>query len=625
MKNLFKNSYIALAVLALGFSACTEEVEYNPAEVPATAQVYFSNTNGAQIDLAKEATSFDIAVSRAEAGAAASIDVYVTADESANAVFDFPATVEFADSAVSAVYTVNVKEGVELEYSVFHNINLSIDESLATPYGNSSYTFQVGVPAPWSEWAAIAGHETATYTFTQYVSGSYPVEVSYREHQIETNRAQFMFYTTGIGTLSDFVVEYDKNTGMCQVPAGQAFLTHSTYGPVFVSDLVNYPFVIKDGDGNPIEMTYENQPCTYDAETGLFTLNLIYYIDKNLGSSASGYFAYGTETIQLAGFKQYDYSLAMQYRGNYVDNNGTNNAVISTTKGVDVAKYLMTVISADEDANAAIQGMLKGEVPCDTLTEGGFYAYPIAESGKYKALAITFDAEGNALEAYSTDFEFWVAGDSNPWQSLGYAMYTDDVILPLFGNPVMSYYVEVLENKDQPGLFRMVDPYGPEFPLYPYASSYAEGSYIEIDATDAEGVWIEGWQTTGLDVQNNGLMDITSMAWYQANAQGATKEDAKEAGFCGIYAEGVITFPVDGILTGIGGKAYYSNRNGAFALDLNTLVESIPAEVAAARSAAGRTHFGFNLNYNFEMGVKKAAGFKKIDNSFLTLKDAVIE
>ena len=160
MKKLFKNSYIALAVLALGFSACTEEVEYNPAEVPTTAQVYFSNTNGAQIDLAKEARSFDIAVSRAVAGAAASIDVNVVADSLANTVFDFPATVEFADTATTAVYTVNVKEGVDLEFEVYHNINLSIDEPLATPYGNSTYAFEVGVPAPWSEWKKIG---TGTY------------------------------------------------------------------------------------------------------------------------------------------------------------------------------------------------------------------------------------------------------------------------------------------------------------------------------------------------------------------------------------------------------------------------------------------------------------------------------
>ena len=625
MKNLFKNSYIALAVLALGFSACTEEIEYSPAEVPVNEQVYFSNTNSAQIDIALDAKSFDVAVNRAVAGEATSIDVIVTADSPANTVFEFPATVEFADSATTAVYTVTVKDGATFEYDFYYNVTLDIDETQVTPYGNASYSFKVGVPAPWSEWGAIEGHEEATYNFTQYVTGSYPVSVSYREHMIEKNRAQFLLHTTEIGVLSDIVIDYDKETGNCQVPAGQAFLTSSTYGTVFVTDLVNYPFVIKDDAGNPIEMTYEDWPCTFNTETGLFTLNLIYYVDANLGSAASGYFTYGTETIQLAGFKQYDYSLAMQYRGHYVDNNGVDNAVISTTMGADVAQYLMTVVSADEDLNATVSGMLDGSVPCDTLSESGFYAYPLTESGKYVALAVTFDAEGKDMDAYTEEFEFFLVGEDNPWVSLGYAMYTDDVILPLFGNNPMSYYVEVLENQDQPGLFRMVDPYGPEFPLYPYASSYDEGSYIEIDATDAEGVWIEGWQTTGLDVQNNGLMDITSMAWYQAVANEATKEDVKEAGLCGIYAEGVITFPVDGILTGIGSNAYYGNRNGAFALDLNTLVESIPAEVAAARSAAGRTHFGFNLNYNFEMGVKKAAGFKKIDNSFITLKAAEIE
>ena len=620
MKKLFK-SYIALAVLALGFSACTEEVEYTPAEAPTNAQVYFSNTNGAQIDIAQDAKSFDIAVSRVVAGAAASIDVTVTADEAANEVFEFPATVEFADSAATATYTVTVKEGVTPEFEVYHNITLSFDETLTTPYGNGSYTFAVGVPAPWSEWKKIA---TGKYTYTgAYWNGTLSgADVYYREYMLNESDAQFLLPEMAGGY--DLTIEYDRLTGNCKVLEQQVAVSDS-YGPVFVSDCPNYP--------GQAGLTYEDYPCTYNAETGTFTLNLVYFVDPNRGSNYTqvAMFGNGVETIQLDGFAApvvKDYSFAMEFKGHYVDNSGNDNAVISATKGADVAHYLMTVISENEDAQATVAGMLDGSVACDSLTQGGFYAYPMTESGNYKALAITFDAEGNALDAYATDFEFYMVGEDTPWQSLGYAVYTDDVILPLFGNKPMSYYVEVLENKDQPGLFRMVDPYGPEFPLYPYASSYAEGTYIEIDATDAEGVWIEGWQTTGLDVQNNGLMDITSMAWYQANAQGATKEDAKEAGLCGIYAEGVITFPVDGILSGIGDKAYYGNRNGAFALDLNTLVESIPAEeeeAAEARSAAGRTHFGFKLNYNFEMGAKKAAGFKKIDNSFLTLKAAEIE
>ena len=608
MKKLFKNSYIALAVLALGFSACTEEVEYKSADAPTNAQVYFSNTNGAKFDLAQDAKSFDVAVSRAQAGAAASIEIEVTADSVANSVFEFPATVEFADSATTAMYTVTVKEGVTLEYDLYHTITLSLDESLTTPYGNASYTFQVGVPAPWSEWKQTKG----TYNFSLYVSGSYAIPVYYRNHMLDQTKAQYLLGFTAIGANEDVLVEVNKETGACQVGV-HYFLDSSNYGPVYLSDMPNYPLTAG--------LTYEKYPCTYDAEYGLFSFNLIYFISEALGSSASGYFANGVETLQLDGFEAPyvpDYSFAMEYRGTYIDMQGVNNAVIATTKGVDVAQYLMTVISADDNAQATVTGMLKGEVACDTLTEAGFYAYPMTESGKFKAIAITFDAEGNAIEAFAKDFEFYVAGQESPWKSLGYAVYTDDVILPAFSNSPMSYYVEVLENQNEPGLFRMVDPYGPEFPLYPYASSYADGTCIEIDATDPEGVWIAGWQSAGIDVQNNGLMSMTSMAWFQADGQGATKDDAKEAGLCGVYADGVITFPTDGLLFTIEGtgKAYYANRNGAFALDMSNMVESIPeSAVAVARAARGKYTLKLKAN---AMG--KVTRFKKIDSSFMTIK-----
>ena len=608
MKKLFKNSYIALSVLALGFSACTEEVEYKSADAPTNAQVYFSNTNGAKFDLAQDAKSFDVAVSRAQAGAAASIEIEVTADSVANSVFEFPATVEFADSATTAMYTVTVKEGVTLEYDLYHTITLSLDESLTTPYGNASYTFQVGVPAPWSEWKQTKG----TYNFSLYVSGSYAIPVYYRNHMLDQTKAQYKLGFTAIGANEDVLVEVNKETGACQVGV-HYFLDSSNYGPVYLSDMPNYPLTAG--------LTYDKYPCTFDAEHGLFSFNLIYFISEALGSSASGYFANGVETLQLDGFTAPyvpDYSFAMEYRGTYIDMQGVNNAVIATTKGVDVAQYLMTVISADDNAQATVTGMLKGEVACDTLTEAGFYAYPMTESGKFKAIAITFDAEGNAIEAFAKDFEFYVAGQESPWKSLGYAVYTDDVILPAFSNSPMSYYVEVLENQNEPGLFRMVDPYGPEFPLYPYASSYADGTCIEIDATDPEGVWIAGWQSAGIDVQNNGLMSMTSMAWFQADAQGATKDDAKEAGLCGVYADGVITFPTDGLLFTIEGtgKAYYANRNGAFALDMSNMVESIPeSAVAVARAARGKYTLKLKAN---AMG--KVTRFKKIDSSFMTIK-----
>ena len=607
MKKLFKNSFIALAVLALGFSACTEQVEYAPAEMPSNDQVYFSNTNATKIDIEKEAVSFDIHVSRIACGAAASVPVTVEADSLANVLFDFPATVEFGDSMTTAVYTVSVNEGIVLEYEQYSNISLSISEEIATPYGNSTFSFQVGVPAPWSDWEEFG---KGTFNLGIYWSGTHSeLPIYYREYLLNDIDAQF--YIPGIANSMDLTIEYNRETGACQI-LPQFAATNSNYGQVTITDIPHYPFTNID------PKDYETYPCTFDAEKGLFTFNVAYIVCTLYNANTNGSFGNGVETFQLDGYYVPDYSFTMEYRGNYVDKNGTNNAVISTTKGVDVAKYLMTVISADEDANAAIQGMLKGEVACDTLTEAGFYAYPMTASGNYKALAITFDAEENPLEAYSTGFEFWVAGDSNPWESLGYAVYTDDVILPLYGNPAMSYYVEVLENKEQPGLFRLMDLCGPEYPFYSYGT-YKEGSYIEIDATDPEAVWIEGWQSTGFDL-GKGVHEMTSMAWYQATAQGATKEDAKEAGLCGTYADGVITFPADGLLVAIGDDAYYANRNAAFALDMTDMLESLPAEAAASRSIAARMMMEIKAK---TMG--HVARFKKIDNSFLTPTNAVIE
>ena len=446
---------------------------------------------------------------------------------------------------------------------------------------------------PWSSWTFV---NTASYTYSLYWNGTLGGVNVYRRQNLE-DQTKMQYKLTGMADNYDFVFDCNTETGECQIPVQQ--VTNSDkYGPVYVSDIPHYP--LQPG------LTYDKYPCTFNAERGLFSFNLIYFVSTDLGSGANGSYGNGVETLQLDGFYIPDYSFDIQYAGPYVDDYGNEFAAISTVKGTDVAKYLMTVVGAGEDADAAIQGMLEGSVSCDTLTETGLYTYSMTTSGKYRALAITFDAEENVLGTYSTEFEFYLSSEGNPWQTIGYALYTDDVVLPLFGNDPMSYYVEVLENKKQPGMFRMVDPYGPESPLFSYASSYEYDSYIDIDATDPQGVWIEGWQSTGLDVANNGLMSVTSMAWYQvANSEGgATKEDAKAAGLCGTYADGVITFPVDGLLVGIGTKAYYGNRNGAFALDMTNLLESLPENAGAARAPKARLG-RIQASEAFELPAKK--------------------
>lgn len=585
MVEFFMNKFLALALLVLCFGACTEPSDETP------AQVYFSKGNGSRVDISIDAKSFDVAVNRAGADGNARVPVIVTADSLANAWFELPDAVEFADAALSAVYTIKVKDGVALEYDKYAKISLAIAGEYATTLGNAVYSFEVGAPAPWSEWEKMG---EGVYYPSVYWSGEQDgLSVYYRECLVNDTDAQFCIQ--GIQNIMNLTVEYNRQTGACQV-LPQYAATNYKYGQVTVTDIPNSPLASVEG-------SYEEYPCTYDAEKGLFVFNLAYVVSTQCGGETDESFGSGVEKFQLDGFVAPDYTLSMQYRGHYLDADGVDNAVISVTKGVDVARYLMTVVSADKSTDAIVQGMLAGSVACDTLTTGGFYASPMTASGNYKVVVITYTEEGEVAEVHTVDFEFWVAADSNPWQSIGYALYTDDVIAPYLGMPVSSYYVKVLENKHQPGLFRVVDP-------------YAKGN-IEIDATDPEGVWIAGWQSTGLDVLERGQISITSVAWYQANAYGATKEAVKEAGLCGVYADGVITFPVKGLLLGIGGKAFYGNHNGSFALDMTNLLESIPAEEGEESSApAARMKMEIKSK---PMG--KVTLFKKIDNSFITIKN----
>lgn len=449
---------------------------------------------------------------------------------------------------------------------------------------------------PWSSWTFV---NTASYTYSLYWNGTLGGVNVYRRQNLE-DQTKMQYKLTGMADNYDFVFDCNTETGECQIPVQQ--VTNSgNYGPVYVSDIPHYP--LQPG------LTYDKYPCTFNAERGLFSFNLIYFVSTDLGSGANGSFGNGVETLQLDGYYIPDYSFDIQYVGPYVDDYGNEFAAISTVKGTDVAKYLMTVVGADEDADAAIRGMLEGSVPCDTLTETGLYNYSMTTSGKYRALAITFDAQEKILGTYSVDFEFYLSSEGNQWESLGYAVYTDDVILPLFGEPAMSYYVEVLENKEQPGMFRLVDLYGSEHPLYPY-STYEEGSYIEIDATDPDGVWFEGIQSTGMDVSGNGLMSLMSLGWYTVQTtEGATKEDAKEAGLLGVYADGVITFPANAVAVVIGNKMYTGQVTTGFHLDMTNLLDSIPQGAAAAR--APKAKLGrIEAIEAFEMPVKKSAGKK---------------
>ena len=435
----------------------------------------------------------------------------------------------------------------------------------------------------WGKWAPIEGHETGTYYMSLYTTLEFPETVFYREHRLDETKAQFMFKFTLIGAKEDLIVDYNKETHQCQVGIHD-FIDHSTYGPVFVSDFPHSPF---DFNGDGQRETYEDYPCRFDPETGTFTLNLVYFVSTGLGSSASGTFGTGEETAVLDGFK--DYSFSMVFDGKYTKQ-GENKeyAVFNIVKGADITKYLFHVVEYGSDLDATIAGMADGTINSAELTESTVLHYPIEKSGKYVALAITYDAEGNVHSEYSTNFEFYLT-DENPWVSLGMATYTEDCLTTFFDVANETYPVEVRQNKDNPGLYRIVHPYAA------YGAATDKEYYIEIDATDPEGVYIPGVYGTGFDA-GYGEISITSMVYYMAN-QGKSLEELKDAGYCGVFADNVITFPANALLISMSayynGGWYMSNVNGAFKLDMSNMQ---PVDTTAAKAPAMRFEGGRKLS-----------------------------
>lgn len=168
------------------------------------------------------------------------------------------------------------------------------------------------------------------------------------------------------------------------------------------------------------------------------------------------------------------------------------------------------------------------------------------------------------------------------WVSLGYGTYTEDCLTTFWGVENVSYPVEVFENMNIPGYYRLKNPYGA---AYPYNESgdwdSSKDYFLEIHAEDSTAVYIPDCNV-GLD-WDYGFVHIWSYAGYFMVNNGYTLQEAKEAGFCGTRNNGVITFPAQRLLIGMEAynnlNWYTSNNNGAFKVLLPGFEEPIPDPV----------------------------------------------
>lgn len=611
---------LALPVMA-AFVACHEdEADYTAATVPAGSQVYFSDADPSSVLLENGQETIDVTIYRNDAkDGALEVGLKATADPSIKV--QCPKSVKFAEDALETTFKATF-DFTALEADKDYDILFEILAD-TTFYGPKAKTISIKY-APWTPWCFTLadwkdqGQKEKDWPLSQKdFTGSYTYDciwggaddhmpISYRVSLTDPTKAQFRFgaleteedyedgkYYPWWGNGTELFVdctlgtdEEGKTTYTLAVPAQYTEYDHSSYGPMYASDGPNmYYNLTGKWPAAGSSYSYEVNPCTFDPELGIFTLNLIYFVE-------AGYIWSGCETFYLDGYVRKDFSMTLSYQGGYIAPNETSGALVSFTMGADVASYkyvLVEGILTEEEVDSIATEVDMARIDAEESKENGYKVFPMeTEKGDYTVVVLAYDSDDKFQKATALSFTYEFVGGAPEWESIGMCTYVDDIIGPLFSADPVEYEVEVQANTKTPGLYRMVNPYGE---CYPYNEpgdwDDSQNYYVVIDATNPSQVFFDE-QCLGLDWGQGGFMWATSYASYLL-AGGNTAEEIAEAGLFGTLENGIITFPVKGILVDPGNGTYYlGNSNGAFKLDLNG-VANAKAKKANAKHASHAT------------------------------------
>ena len=172
----------------------------------------------------------------------------------------------------------------------------------------------------------------------------------------------------------------------------------------------------------------------------------------------------------------------------------------------------------------------------------------LEELKTYYAKAYAYTAGGYIYSEAAT-VQTEDAPEPDTWTNLGKALYRDGFIAGYYSSvQPLEYEVDILENDQNPGYFRLVNPYGAAYG-YNEPGDYDEDQdyYLDIHAEDPDAVWIPVHKSNMH--WSDGYFYMGSLAGYYIS-QGSTLDEQKEAGNTGTFKDGIITFPEKKLLCG---------------------------------------------------------------------------
>ncbi len=618
-----KNILTGLGVIAMAMlTACgDDDVSESGIFGAPTDGAYFSTNLPSKIEVDKNGSTFDITVTRTSSQG--TFTAGIAANDPAG-IFSIPTSVTFVDGSDTASLTIGY-DAAKMVGDENYTLSFQISDG-ASDYGNGAYSIVVVKPGDWTTWELLVEPGVYQYTGILFDPGEDgPCPVYTRKNVADPNIMQYCFGNIGMNDKNgnpvpdneqfglmygtNIYVNRDLTTNYCSVVEANTLVFNTNYNEyVMITDTHTYYA------GSKYEADYPESLSYYNPETGLFTLNVVYYISL-------GNFGKGDEYFQLGGFA--DYSMDIERRGNYVEN-GNESALFYVYKGEDIEFYRYTVLpgSLDQSQVDAAVADLKASEDAEELKTSGMITFNFTEGGVYTVILLGY-AENEVKTIVAKEFNIETVQASSDWESQGYIAYTDGYICSIYPGAVPNpYYVEIESHKTIDGYYRLVNPYGAAYP-YNGDGDYDPNvnSYLYVNAFDPDFVYIE--QSSSTTNWGDGEMTFSSEA-YNYLSQGYDVATLKQAGIeAGTLKEGVITFPLKSLILFIGNDGYYANNwasnytqgmntediiyKATEKIDFNDIQTATQAKSTISKAYSNRVKSMKNIGKSIEGNFKKAA------------------
>lgn len=278
------------------------DVPYQSASYPTGERVYFTQSSQTYELTDESDASVEVTLHRPESckGEAYTVQLLVT---DPSELFDVPTSVSFAPGSTETTFAITLPSPIsELTAKKKYEVIVTVDETAANEYGIATFTATF-IYSRWSQWGEFGktGDDIDNYyVFSGYYSGIEEfVKVLYRYDMDNADEMEWQFqwmidYEDPSLGYETFLTAYTTDGGVSVNIEPQYFAYNPSYedGIWVASPYIYYRDVI----GNSTEAEKYKGIGHWDAETGLFTLSVVYYV-PDLGS-----FGPAIEYCQMDGY-----------------------------------------------------------------------------------------------------------------------------------------------------------------------------------------------------------------------------------------------------------------------------------------------------------------------------------